>query len=200
MVVRLGAALCVVVIMFAFSTSSSSVIKPASIKLGNVIRGAAVDQSSAQSSVQSWPVDSAVMAHKQNKEDAAVSSVTFLGTASTYNPFRPGYRSGGPETASGEQYDPAAWTAAIQIDLREMFGGVRFGKDYQPSYALVAKNGKQAIVKINDVGPLEPGRVIDFNEQTMRYFDPSLELGLIALVEVTPLRGMDWLPGPVADD
>ena len=211
MVVRLGAALCVVAIMFAYSTTSSSVIKPLNIKSGRVGRGAAVDQSFAASSAQSsapssapaWPVHAAVMEHKQSKENAAVSAVTFLGTASTYNPFRPGYQSGGPETASGEQYDPAAWTAAIQIDLREMFGGVRYGKDYQPSYALVAKDSKegsrQAIVKINDVGPLEPGRVIDFNEQTMRYFDPSLELGLIALVEVTPLRGVDWLPGPIVE-
>jgi rare lipoprotein A len=199
MVVRLGAALCVAAIMFAFSTSSS-MIKSASVKSGGVALAAAADQSLAQSFAQSWPVHSAVMAHKQNKENASVSSVTLLGTASTYNPYRPGYRSGGAETASGEQYDPAAWTAAIQVDLRELFGGVRYGKDYQPTYALVAKNDKQAIVKINDVGPLEPGRVIDFNEQTMRYFDPSLALGLIALVEVTPLRGIDWLPGPIVDN
>jgi peptidoglycan lytic transglycosylase len=205
MVVRLGAALCVAAILFAFSMSSSSVIKSAnvksaSVKSGGVVLGAAADEPFAQSFTQLWPVHSTVMEHKQNKENAVVRSVTLLGTASTYNPYRPGYRSGGTETASGEQYDPGAWTAAIQIDLREMFGGVRYGKDYLPSYALVAKNDKQAIVKINDVGPLEPGRVIDFNEQTMRYFDPSLELGLIALVEVTPLRGIDWLPGPIADN
>lgn len=196
MVVRLSAALCVVAILFVFSTSSSSVIKSAGIKSGGVASAAAPDQPFAQS----WPLRSAVMAHKQNKENASVSNVTLLGTASTYNPYQPGYRSGGAETASGEQYDPAAWTAAIQVDLRELFGGVRYGKDYQPTYALVARNDKQAIVKINDVGPLEPGRVIDFNEQTMRYFDPSLELGLIALVEVTPLRGVDWLPGPIVDN
>ena len=64
-----------------------------------------------------------------------------------------------------------------------MFGGVHYGKDYRPCFALVAKDDKQAIVKINDVGPLEPGRVIDFNEQTMRYFDPSFERGLISLVD-----------------
>ncbi len=51
--------------------------------------------------------------------------------------------------------------------------------------------------KINDVGPLRSGRVIDFNEQTMRYFDPTLELGLINSVQVTPLRGDDWTTGPL---
>ena len=80
---------------------------------------------------------------------------------------------GQAETASGELYDPTTWTAAIQIDLRERFGGVRFGKDYRPAYALVAYADKQAIIKINDVGPLEPGRVIDLSEQAMRYFDPT---------------------------
>ena len=45
---------------------------------------------------------------------------------------------------------------------------------------------------------LEPGRVIDLNEQAMLYFDPSLRLGLIR-VTVTPLRGDDWSPGPVAE-
>ena len=37
-----------------------------------------------------------------------------------------------------------------------------------------------AIVKINDVGPLAPGRVIDLNERAMRFFDASLERGLLA--------------------
>jgi rare lipoprotein A len=50
-----------------------------------------------------------------------------------------------------------------------MFGGVRYGMAYRPAYALVANADKHVIVKINDVGLLEPGRVIDFNEQTMRY-------------------------------
>ena len=55
----------------------------------------------------------------------------------------------------------------------------------------------QAIVKINDVGPLEPGRIIDLNERTMRLFDPTLQRGLIPNVKVTPLRGDDWTPGPI---
>jgi rare lipoprotein A len=132
----------------------------------------------------------------RNKLNVIATGVTIMGIASTYNPFRPGYRSGGWETASGEPYDPTAWTAAIQTNLRERFGGVRFGRTYRPTYALVSSGDKQAIVKINDVGPLEPGRVIDLNEQTMQYFDPDLQVGLIRIT-VTPLPGDNWSPGPV---
>ena len=64
---------------------------------------------------------------------------------------------------------------------------------------LVESGGKQVIVKINDVGPLRPGRVIDLNEQSMRYFDPSLQLGLVQDVKVTLLPGADWTPGPVGE-
>src|SRR5215469_6889465 len=115
------------------------------------------------------------------------SATTIVGAASMYNPYQPGYREGGIETASGERYDPSGWAAAIQIDLRENFGGVRPGRS--ASYALVEGMNKKAIVKINDVGPLQPGRIIDFDERTMRYFDPTLQLGLIRQVKVTPLRG-----------
>src|SRR5215471_8370879 len=69
-----------------------------------------------------------------------------VGAASTYNPFRPGWREGGPDTASGERYDPSAWAAAIKTSLREKFGGVQFGE--RPKYALVEAVGKKAIVKI----------------------------------------------------
>ena len=125
------------------------------------------------------------------------AAATIVGTASMYNPFQPGYQEGGIETASGERYDPSAWTAAIRTDLRGMFGGVRLGKRIR--YAMVEGINKRVIVKINDVGPLKPGRIIDFNEQTMRYFDPTLQRGLIDNVKVTPLDGDDWTPGPVAE-
>jgi rare lipoprotein A len=67
---------------------------------------------------------------------------------------------------------------------------IRYGA--RPKYALVQGEGKKAIIKINDVGALTPGRIIDFNERTMRYFDPSLQRGVIDGVKVTPLFGDDW--------
>lgn len=123
------------------------------------------------------------------------SGNAIVGAASMYNPFRPGKEEGGPRTASGERYDPSAWTAAIKTTLRRKFGGVQFG--VKPKFALVEAAGKKVIVKINDVGPLRPGRVIDLNERTMRHFDPSLERGVIRDVRVSPLSGDDWTLGPV---
>jgi rare lipoprotein A len=131
---------------------------------------------------------------------AAPTPATVVGIASTYNPYRYGIGSDGKQTASGEPYDPAAWTAAIRIDLREQFGGVRYGKNYRPTFALVESGKKGAIVKISDVGPLKPGRVIDLNERSMRYFDPTQQLGLIGDVKVTLLRDENWTPGPIAGE
>jgi rare lipoprotein A len=128
-------------------------------------------------------------------EESAASGNAIVGAASMYNPFRPGWREGSRKTASGERYDPSVWAAAIKTSLREKFGGVRYGA--RPKYALVEAVGKKVIVKINDVGPLTPGRVIDLNERTMRHFDPSLKRGVIHGVTVKPLSGDDWSPGPV---
>jgi rare lipoprotein A len=121
---------------------------------------------------------------------------TFIGAASTYNPFRPDPTAGGELTASGENYSANDWTAAIQTKLRRFFGGVFWGKAYRPSFALVETVNKRMVVKINDVGPLKPGRIIDLNEQAMQYFDPSMQRGVIKNVKVTPLAGDDWIPGP----
>lgn len=123
-----------------------------------------------------------------------------VGAASMYNPLRDDKTSGGDETASGELYDALAWTAAIQTGLRGRFGGVRYGQAYRDAYALVESGDKRAIVKINDVGPLRPGRIIDLNERAMRYFDASLEIGVMPNVSITPLEGRDWTPGPVEYD
>jgi rare lipoprotein A len=131
---------------------------------------------------------------------AALMGTAIVGAASMYNPYRDGTDSDEMQTASGELYNPAAWTAAIQIDLREKFRGVRYGRNYQPAYALVESGERKAIVKINDVGPLKPGRVIDLNERSMRYFDPTLQLGLISEVKVTLLPGADWTPGPIRSE
>lgn len=123
-----------------------------------------------------------------------------VGIASTYNPCCPGRPVEEAETASGETYDADGWTAAIQLRLRGRFGGVRYGTSYRPAYALVESDDKRLIVKINDVGPLAPGRVIDLNERAMRFFDASLERGLLPAVRITPLDGNDWKPGPVEGD
>jgi len=124
-------------------------------------------------------------------------ALIIVGTVSTYNPYREGCEEGDSQTASGEHYDPAAWTAAIQSDLRDKFGGVRFGRLYQPAYALVEAETKRIIVRINDVGPLKAGRVLDLNERSMRYFDPFLTRGLLDNAKITLLPGEDWTPGPV---
>jgi rare lipoprotein A len=134
---------------------------------------------------------------RSNPVDSAVSGPAIVGAASTYNPFKPGWREGGPETASGERYDPFSWSAAIKTNLRNLFGGVKFRE--RPKFALVEAIGKKVVVKINDVGPLTPGRIIDLNERAMRFFDPTLELGVIRGVKVTPLSGNDWTPGPVVE-
>jgi rare lipoprotein A len=131
------------------------------------------------------------------QDAAAFAGATVIGAVSSYNPYREGHEEGGPQTASGEPYDPDAWTAAVKADLRNQFGGIRFGKLYQPTFALVESGLKRVIVKINDVGPLKPGRVLDLNERSMRHFDPFLTQGLIQDVRVTLLPGEDWTPGPI---
>jgi rare lipoprotein A len=132
--------------------------------------------------------------HSSAVVDAA-SGDAIVGAASTYNPFRPGWQEGSPDTASGERYEPSVYAAAIKTSLRQKFGGVQYGA--RPKYALVEAVGKKVIVKINDVGPLTPGRIIDLNERVMHYFDPSLQLGVIYGVKVSPLAGDYWIPGPV---
>ena len=167
MVFRSSAAICGAVFVFAFSLAVARG-EVARIEVAAVHSSAVVDEASGDA---------------------------IIGAASTYNPFRPGWREGGPNTASGERYDPSAWAAAIQISLRGKFGGVQYGE--RPKYALVEAVGKKVIVKINDVGPLTPGRIIDLNERTMRHFDPSMDLGVIPGVRVSPLAGDNWTPGPV---
>ncbi len=128
------------------------------------------------------------------------SAKALVGTASMYNPTDPkDMDAGNEELASGERYDPNGWTAAIRTDLRAQFGGVRFGRNYRPAFALVTSGGKQVVVRINDIGPLKRGRIIDLNIRSMRYFDPTLQLGLIGKVSVTPLVGQDVALGPVDD-
>jgi rare lipoprotein A len=127
---------------------------------------------------------------------AAADAIT--GIASTYNPFDSTDKDAGAiRTSSGERYDPDSWAAAIQIDLRWQFGGVRYGRNYQPAFALVEIGDKQAVVKINDVGPLAPGRVIDLNTRAMRFFDPTMQRGILSDAKVTFLAGIELATGPV---
>jgi rare lipoprotein A len=106
---------------------------------------------------------------RQNGLNVIANGPMIMGAASTYNPYRHDQQSGGPKTASGELYDPTTWTAAIHVDFRKAFGGVHYGKDYRPAYALVASSDKQVVFTINDVGPLEPGRVmISTNDALLR--------------------------------
>lgn len=103
------------------------------------------------------------------------------------------------ETASGETYDPKAFTAAAQLDLRERFGGIRFGKLYRPAYAIAEYGGKKLIIKLNDVGPLLPGRTFDLSRAAMEYFD-GVDKGLLEGFKVTPLPlGPLYATGPVTD-
>lgn len=99
----------------------------------------------------------------------------------------------GKQTSTGEKYDPEANTAAIQIGLRDKFGGVHAGGKDQ--WADVEYNGKTVRVRINDVGPLAPGRVIDLSRGVMRQFDPTLSKGVLEGVTVTPVS-----PGEISQD
>ena len=130
--------------------------------------------------------------------DVQLIEAGIFGAASTYDPWTTNEPEG-IETASGELYDPEAWAAAIQIDLRGSFGGIHYGRNYRPAFALVECGDKRAIVRVNDVGPLMPGRIIDLDTRAMRYFDPSMARGLVQNVTVTPLPGDDWVAGPLED-
>jgi rare lipoprotein A len=66
---------------------------------------------------------SAAMARTETGVPTGSASAAIVGTASMYDPFRPGYKSGTGETSSGERYDPSAWAAAIQIDVRGKLAG-----------------------------------------------------------------------------
>ena len=122
---------------------------------------------------------------------AVASADTIIGIASYYDePQR---------TASGEPFDPNAFTAAAQLEIRHKFGGIRFGVKYLPAYAVVEYGRKKLILKFNDVGPLRPGRIIDLSRAAMAYFN-GLKKGLLRNVKVTPLPlGKVFTPGPVTD-
>jgi rare lipoprotein A len=134
---------------------------------------------------------------KPSEADIVPAGRMLVGAASMYDPTDASDRDSGTEAlASGERYDPYAWTAAIRTDLRDQFGGVRFGRNYRPTYALVESGDKRLIVRINDIGPLKAGRVIDLNRRAMQYFDPMLKRGIVN-VRVTALEGQTVIAGPL---
>jgi rare lipoprotein A (peptidoglycan hydrolase) len=103
------------------------------------------------------------------------------------------------QTASGEQFDPDGFTAAAQLEIRDKFGGIKYGRLYQPAYAVVEYESKKLILKFNDVGPLRPGRKFDLSRAAMAYFG-GLEKGLLPDVKVRPLPlGQVFEAGPVTD-
>jgi rare lipoprotein A (peptidoglycan hydrolase) len=119
-------------------------------------------------------------------------SETIIGAASFYDD--PG------ETASGEQYDPKAFTAAAQLEIRDKFGGIKFGRLYRASFAVAEYGGKKLILKFNDVGPLRPGRKFDLSRAAMEYFD-GLDKGVLPDFKVTVLpAGQAYTSGPVTDE
>ena len=103
------------------------------------------------------------------------------------------------ETASGEPYDPNAFTAAAQLAIRDKFGGIRFGSLYRDAFAVAEYGGKKLILKFNDVGPLRPGRKFDLSRAAMEYFD-GMDKGVLPDLKVTVLPlGHEFAPGPVTD-
>lgn len=121
------------------------------------------------------------------------------GAASTYNPAKPGWRTGETKLATGARYNPKAYEAALQTDLAAKYQ-MGHGNYPRNGFALVEQGDKKLIVKINDNGPLVPGRIIDLNEASMRYLSNNKygnNSGVLNDVKVTVLEGTGYTPGPV---
>src|SRR5262245_25297605 len=110
----------------------------------------------ARTSVVSQPSKTTALLDRAMRQGSGYSPRDDHGRRVNVQSFPRWQQEGGPQTASGELYDPLAWTAAIKTELRNRFRGVRYGRLYQPTFALVQSGNKQLIVKINDVGPLRP--------------------------------------------
>jgi hypothetical protein len=72
--------------------------------------------------------DEALNSTPTSKGWTARADETIIGIASFYDDPQ--------KTASGEQFDPEAFTAAAQLAIRDKFGGIRFGRLYQPAFAV----------------------------------------------------------------
>lgn len=89
----------------------------------------------------------------------------FTGSASWYG-RKDGFQ--GKPTSNGEIFDTDKLTAAIQINLRDEFGGVSSGKRVYYAKVTNTENNKSVVVRINDVGPLVLGGVIDLSEAAFK--------------------------------
>ena len=113
--------------------------------------------------------------------------------------YQPGMSrdAGGGTTASGEAYNRNEWTAAVLQSRRGDFGGVTSRSG--PGYALVeSRDGKKAVIKINDVYGLSQegtGRIIDLNRRSADFFGR----GLIPGMKVTALPGYNGPVGPLEE-
>jgi rare lipoprotein A len=119
-------------------------------------------------------------------------TIVLVGEASYYDEFH--------VTASGEKYDPKAFTAAVQMGLRNHFGGIKPAPNYRPAYMLAEFNGKRAVLRVNNVGTMKPGRLFDLSRAAMEYFG-GVERGVITRMKVTVLPlGRDYKLGPLTGE
>ncbi|TSC85880.1 MAG: hypothetical protein G01um10148_788 [Parcubacteria group bacterium Gr01-1014_8] len=124
--------------------------------------------------------------------------VTFSGAASTYNPQCEAEQW---NTSTGQRYNPNEWAAALQQGYAQKYR-CGYGTGRVCCAVVQEPGGRALILKINDNGPLKPGRVIDLNEKSMRYL--SYEKfgncnGLIPRVSVALLDGSSCPMGPVEE-
>jgi rare lipoprotein A len=114
---------------------------------------------------------------------------TFKGIASTYNPNKPGWKTGGQSLATGGTYNPNEYEAALQLDLAKQYR-CGYGAGAVCQAIVQTPSGKSLLLRINDNGPLVPGRIIDLNEKSMRYLSGGSlgdNSGLLKDVTVTLL-------------
>src|SRR5258708_12477024 len=67
-----------------------------------------------------------LMGLPRTQDEATLAHITVVGVVSTYNPFRDRTQEGDAQTASGELYDPPAWTPPTHVPFRNQFRGVRY--------------------------------------------------------------------------
>ena len=132
--------------------------------------------------------------------DGKCIKASFKGDASTYNPYLPGWRTGGGTLATGGPYNPNSYDAALQLGLAKQYR-CGYGSRAICHAVVQAPNGRAMVVRINDNGPLVPGRVIDLNEKSMRYLSNNTlgnNKGVIKNVTVTLLCGIEGMAlGPL---